>query len=300
MSGVLKAVGSVVSSAVSWVGDAISSVADFVVDGILSPIADFAGGFIDGFLENPFTSIAKIAAAVSGQPWVIALVNGAATAIEGGGLGDVLLSTAGSYISSSLGSQFNSFIGGAGSTLTNNITGPELFISSQPTNFVSEALSNTFVKEIVGSGVSGAANAIIYGEDPVEAFLKGGVTAGISAGLGQIQDYLGFDTLTSTLPGSADLEGIVFQDSASFTDTVLNVVGAGMQSFLAEGEITPEAMANAVTRGFITSDVVADLAGSLGVGYFEDPAALAYTTAAVQRVVGTALSGGSGSRHTLH
>jgi len=288
MSGVLKAVGSVVSSAVSWVGDAISSVADFVVDGILSPIADFAGGFIDGFLENPFTSIAKIAAAVSGQPWVIALVNGAATAIEGGGLGDVLLSTAGSYISSSLGSQFNSLIGGAGSALTNNITGPELFISSQPTNFISDALSNTFVKEIVGSGVSGAANAIIYGEDPVEAFLKGGVTAGISAGLGQIQDYLGFDTLVSDISGSAD--------STSFGNTVLDVVGAGMRSFLAEGEITPEAMANAVTRGFITSDVVNNLAESLGVGYFEDPAALAYTTAAVQRVVGTALSGGSGQQ----
>ena len=288
MSGVLKAVGSVVSSAVSWVGDAISSVADFVVDGILSPIADFAGGFIDGFLENPFTSIAKIAAAVSGQPWVIALVNGAATAIEGGGLGDVLLSTAGSYISSSLGSQLNSFIGGAGSTAVPISAGLEGVTLTPPTNFVSEVLGNQFVKEIVGSGVSGAANAIIYGEDPVEAFLKGGVTAGISAGLGQIQDYLGFDTLTSNISGSTD--------SASLADTVLNVVGAGMQSFLAEGEVNPEAIANAVTRGFITSDIVNDLAEALGVGYFEDPAALAYTTAAVQRVVGTALSGGSGQQ----
>ena len=69
-----------------------------------------------------------------------------------------------------------------------------------------------------------------------------------------------------------------------------------MRSFLAEGEVTPEAIANAVTRGFISSDVVNNLAESVGIGYFEDPAALAYTTAAIQRVVGVALSGGSGQQ----
>ena len=35
-----------------------------------------------------------------------------------------------------------------------------------------QGVGNQFVKEIVGSGVSGATNAIIYGEDAVEAFLK--------------------------------------------------------------------------------------------------------------------------------
>ena len=54
-------------------------------------------------------------------------------------------------------------------------------------------------------------------------------------------------------------------------------------------------IANAVARGFITTDLVQKMAASGGID-INDPTALAYTTAAIQRVSAIALSGGSGEQ----
>ena len=104
-------VASAVSSAVSWVGDAVESVVDFAVDEILEPVIDMASGVVKGMLDDPLTTIATIAAVATGNAWAVPLINGASTAIQGGDIGDIALAVAASYVGSKVGPIVGDFVG---------------------------------------------------------------------------------------------------------------------------------------------------------------------------------------------
>jgi len=264
-----SAVGSVANalgSAVEWVGDGLGSIADFVVDDILEPVANFVGDTISALMDDPIVTIAKIAAIATGNPWAIPLIDGANVAANGGDVGDVLKATATSYVAQTIGGEVGDFAG----------------------DYVSEAVSNELVGEVIKEGAVQATTAVIYGEDPMEAFLRGGLAAGISAGLGKIQESIGFEVQVKD-PDTGKVT------TRPIPNTVSNIVAAGLGAKLTGQEITPELMASAVTRGLLTTELVADLAAKGGVS-FDDPAALTYTTAALQRVTAVALSGGSGEQ----
>jgi len=262
IGGVADAVGDVIE----WVGDGISDVVDFVADEIIKPVANFVGDTIDALMDNPIETIAKIAAVATGNAWAIPLIDGASVAANGGDIGDVLKATAVSYVASAVGGEVGSYAG----------------------DYVAEAVGSELVGEIVKEGAVQATTAVIYGEDPMQAFLRGGLSAGVSAGLGKIQESLGFEVQVKD-PDTGRVT------TKPIPNTVSNIVAAGITAQLQGQQITPELMAGAVTRGLLTTELVSDLAAKGGVS-FDDPAALAYTTAALQRVTAVALSGGSGEQ----
>ena len=273
MSALAEEVGSAVGSvanalggAVEWIGDGLGSIADFVVDDILEPVANFVGDTISALMDDPIVTIAKIAAVATGNAWAIPLIDGANVAANGGDVGDVLKATATSYVAQTIGGEVGDFAG----------------------DYVGEAVGSELVGEVIKEGAVQATTAVIYGEDPIEAFLRGGLTAGISAGLGRIQESIGFEVQVKD-PDTGRVT------TRPIPNTVSNIVAAGLTAQLTGQEITPELMASAVTRGLLTTELVADLATKGGVS-FDDPAALAYTTAAFQRVTAVALSGGSGEQ----
>ena len=255
-----------VGDAIDWVGDAISDVADFVADEIINPVFDFVGDTIQGLLDDPLVTIAKVAAVATGNAWAIPLIDGANVAANGGDIGDVLKATAISYVAGQVGGEVGSYAG----------------------DYVAEAVGSELVGEIVGEASTSAVSAVLYGEDPMEAFLRGGISAGVAAGLGKIQESMGFEVQVKD-PDTGKVT------TKPIPNTVSNIVAAGLTAQLTGQEITPELMAGAVTRGLMTTELVADLASKGGIS-FEDPAALAYTTAAMQRVTAIALSGGSGEQ----
>ena len=264
-----SAVGSVanaVGSAVEWVGDGLGSIADFVVDDILEPVVSFVGDTISALMDDPIVTIAKITAIATGNAWAIPLIDGANVAANGGDVGDVLKATATSYVAQAIGGEVGDFAG----------------------DYVSEAVGSELVGQVVKEGTAQATTAVIYGEDPMEAFLRGGLAVGISAGLGKIQESIGFEVQVKD-PDTGKVT------TRPIPNVVSNIVAAGLTAKLTGQEITPELMAGAVTRGLLTTELVADLAAKGGVS-FDDPVALTYTTAALQRVTAIALSGGSGEQ----
>ena len=80
----MSSVFTVFSAPVKWIGDAVSSVVDFAVDKILEPVVDVVTGVVKGMADDPFTTIAMIAAMViPGMQWAIPLIAGISAAAQG-------------------------------------------------------------------------------------------------------------------------------------------------------------------------------------------------------------------------
>ena len=79
--------------------------------------------------------------------------------------------------------------------------------------------------------------AVIYGQDPVEAFLKGGIQAGVSAGLGQLSE----NTDYQKLPQAAK-----------------NVIETSLTATLSGQDVTPAMIAGAVTKAYVTTEAVSN------------------------------------------
>lgn len=275
MSFVADAVG----SAVSWVGDAVSSVVDFVVDDILEPVIDGIGGVIQGMVDDPLGTIIMIAAAYTGQPWIIAAASGARTAINGGDVGDVLLSAAASYAGATVGGYVGDSVG----------------------SYAGDALGDTvgnIASKAAAGATRGAVSAAITGGDIASAALFGGLSGGASAGLSEAfsgledlpdepggynsfdpddigsvddignnlgaADYSGFEGLYETNLSSVtnELKDLV-DDFNGLPEVVQDMVAgstaAAVTSLAMEGEVDPDAIAAALGKAVITTGVVKNL-----------------------------------------
>ena len=181
MGAVLDFVGDVVGAvgdAISSVGKAVFKLADFVVDKIIDPVLSTVSNVIQAALDNPIKTIAQVAAIATGNAWALPLIEGADVAAKGGDLGDVLEATAKAYVAQEIGS----YVGGKASSA------------------VAKATDSAIAGQIVGSGAAAASVAVVTNQDPLKAFISGGVGAATGAVLGKVDEMTGgkFKTLPPT------------------------------------------------------------------------------------------------------
>jgi hypothetical protein len=267
----LSAVVKAVTKVVKWVGEAIGDVIDFAVEEIIEPVFEFVGDTVKALMDDPLTTIAKIVAIATGNAWAIPLIDGASTAANGGNFGDVMKSVAISYVAGKLGGELGDWAGeAAGNALGEGVS----------------AGTRELVATMVSQGTVGATTAILYGEDPFEAFARGGISAAVSAAMGKIGEKIGFEsTVTDPVTGKTTTRTI--------PNVVQNMISTALAAELTGQEITPELMAGALTRGLITAELVR---GYIDKDQSMGDREIGYVTAAIQRTTAIALSGGSGEQ----
>jgi len=160
MSAVVRAVKKVVSA----VGKAVKKVVTAVVNTVKAAVRD------------PIATIAKVAAYATGNAWAIPLIDGASVLAKGGKIGDAIKSAVISYGTGKIATKIGTPVGNAASS----------FAAAQGVSTSAQNIINTLVSRSVGAG----AVAIVTKQDPVKAFVAGGVSAATSAVLGQVPGFV--------------------------------------------------------------------------------------------------------------
>lgn len=235
--------------------DLVNDVVDWVVDEIVQPVISGVNDVINYVLDNPIEAIAKIGlTVVSGgaYAWAIPLVDGAATLAKGGNLGDALKAAAISYAGAKVGTVASTYVG--------NVAG----------DYLGDSFGSQIVSAGITAGAKSAATAIVYGQDPLQAFATGGIQGALGATLGKIDDAMEgqFENLQDGVKDSiqAGVAGALGDGNIS-ADTVGNIVstysGVGdfMTNFLTENTGISDAAANVITTA-VTSSVSTALAGN--------------------------------------
>ena len=259
-----KKVFKVVRGAVDWVLDRVEDIGEFVVNDIIRPVGRWMDDARRGFFEDPLAATLRIAAMATGQLWALPLIDGVETYRAGGSLGDALKATAISYVSAKVGGEVGDFVGEA----------------------VGDKVGSQLVADMIAGGAEGATNAVIYGEDPLEAFIRGGLAPAIDAATGVIADRLDWEI--DIVNEDGEVTGTRLLPSA-----VQNVIGTSLAAALTGEDVNSDTINRAISRSLITTQFIQGVAGHLGID-LEDPKKLAYITAATQRVVRSILSGESG------
>lgn len=249
MGDVVDDVVDVITAPIEWIGDVVSDVGEWAVDEIVDPVFDAVDDVIDAVEDDPVKAIATVAAVATGNAWAIPLIEGADVAQNGGDIGDILEATAKAYVAQQVGSYAGQYAGEAA---------------------VSAGVNET-AATILGTASGQAASAAVLGEDPVQAFITGGIKAGVQAGLGYIDEKLteatqGDGTGGGTSTGGGTTVGDAVGDAAdavsdatSFLDeypTVKNVLADSLEAALTGKEITGDVVMGAVLKGKITAETV--------------------------------------------
>ena len=267
----MAAIVKVTTKVVKWIGGNVLDVLDFAVEEIIEPVFEFVGDTVKALMDDPLTTIAKIVAIATGNAWAIPLIDGASIAAKGGSFGDVMKGVAISYVAGKVGGKLGDWAGAAaGNALGEGVS----------------AGTRELVATMVSQGTVGATTAILYGEDPFEAFARGGISAAVSAAMGKIGEKIGFEsTVTDPTTGKTTTRTI--------PNVVQNMISTALAAELTGQEITPELMAGALTRGLITAELVR---GYIDKDQSMGDREIGYVTAAIQRTTAIALSGGSGEQ----
>ena len=154
-----------VVDAIEDVGDVIFDAADWVIDEVIDPVFSTVSNIIDAALDDPLKAIAQIAAIATGNLWALPLIDGVAVAADGGDIGDILEATAKAYVAQEIGS----YAGKAAGTAV--------------------GANNAVAAQIVGAGTKAATIAVVYGQDPLQAFITGGASAAVPALLGKVDKF---------------------------------------------------------------------------------------------------------------
>lgn len=251
-------IGRTLGKVVSWIGDAITDVVEFVTDEILKPVMETVGAIIESVVDDPITAILTATAALTGNAWAIPIINGVSVKVKGGSWGDAIKAAAVSYVAGKAGAKVGNYVGEA----------------------VGDATNSAFMAQVAGGATASATAALIQGEDPLDALVRGGVYAGVQAGVQQLQEkgYLPIErTLDAQgnpvpLPEGYDPTKSLFGDSVSPTTArvINNVITAGITDLLTEGEVTAESMANALARATVTAKGVKAFLGDNADNLSED------------------------------
>ena len=202
--------------------DIIVDIVDFAVDEIIQPVVQGAGDIIQAALDDPITTIAKVAAFATGNAWAIPMIDGASVAANGGDIGDIIKATAISYAGSKVGSTVSTFVD------------PQL----------AKAGFNSTVTAAISGGTKSAATALIYGQDPLQAFATGGLNAGVGALLGDIDTKL-----TNAVEGQFDeFNKPVVSGWENLQDGVKDSITASLAAELDGGSISADALGGIVSR----------------------------------------------------
>ena len=181
-------VGDVFDKAVDLVEGVIDVVLDageWVVDEIVTPVINGVGDIVDYALDNPIEAVAILATTVLAGPtaavlgttttavtaaatWAIPLATGANTLAKGGDIGDAIKAATIAYAGATAGKVAGQYAQTA----------------------VQQATGSNIASQIIGAGSKRAATAVVYGQDPVEAFKNGGITAGVGAAMGAVSERI--------------------------------------------------------------------------------------------------------------
>jgi len=162
---VAESIGEGLTDLITGAKDAVVDIVDFAVDEIIQPVVSSVGNAIESALDDPIATIAKIAALATNNAWALPMIDASAAVARGEDLADVLKSAAISYVATEAGSIAGDFAG----SVVADATGSEL--------------ANTIISNVAAGGTTQAAQAIVYGQDPWEAFLQGGTTSGVVSGV---------------------------------------------------------------------------------------------------------------------
>ena len=165
---------SAVLNVIEKVGNAAAKVVNKVVDTVVDTVK--------AAVKDPITTIAKVAAYATGNAWAIPLIDGASTLAKGGNIGEAIKSAAISYGTQAIQVKVGTAVGNAAGS----------FAASQGAT----AATQKIVSDIAARAVGNAAVAVVTKQDPVKAFVSGGVSAATSAVLGKVP------TLDSMSPGA--------------------------------------------------------------------------------------------------
>ena len=264
MGGVASAIG----SAVGFVGDAISNVAEFAVDSIIKPVINATNGLIKGMIDDPLGTIIQVAAAATGNPFIIAAASAATTAINGGDIGDVLLSAAASYA----GAEFGKVAGD--------------FVAAEVGQAVgSQAVGNVAGKAAAGA-IRGGLSAAVTGGDILSGVLNGGLSGAASGTFAEVGDFVKSEFATNIaddtrIPDSPtdfanfedfDVNFTEAKDSVSaeltdlvdgyqeLPDIVKDMIEGGassaISSLITTGEINEDLVGGAIASAALTAGVI--------------------------------------------
>jgi hypothetical protein len=198
--------------------DVTEDAIDWAVDEIVDPVVDMGQDILEAAGEDPLKTIATIAAIATNQIWLIPLIDGAAVLADGGDLEDAAKAAAISYVATTVGATAGTYASGA--------------VSGALGASVSASAAST-ISTVIGAGTKASATALVYGQDPLKAFITGGANAFVSASLGKISD-----TMKEKFGSSYD----------NLNDGVKNSIYAGVSAEVSGGALTPEAMSNVIMK----------------------------------------------------
>ena len=211
---------------VTGAADIIVDIADFAVDEIIQPVLQGVGDVVDYAMDNPIEAAAKLAllvfAPASVSAWAIPLVDGAATIAKGGDIEDGIKAAAISYAGSQVGAKVGANVGGS----------------------LAEAGYGSTVSAAISGGTKSATVALIYGQDPLQAFATGGINAGVGALLADIDTKL-----TNAVEGQLDeFNKPVISGWENLQDGVKDSITASLAAELDGGSISANTLSGIVTK----------------------------------------------------
>jgi len=201
----------------------LAKAADWVIDKVIDPVLTTVGNVIEAALDNPLKTIAQIAAVATGNAWALPLIEGADVAIKGGDLGDVLEATAKAYVMQEVGS----YVGKAAGAAAGDYAGTLEYADD-----AARVAGQKLATEVVGAAAGSAAVAVVTGQDPVKAFVSGGLGAAVPAVLGKVDGF-------TSLPGSAQ-----------------RVISSAVSAQLSGGNVTAAIVNSAIAASGIVTDAL--------------------------------------------
>jgi hypothetical protein len=288
LGGAADLVGDVLEGAVDIVEDVVGVVGDaveWVVDEVIEPVVEGVGDVIEAVVDDPITTIATVAAVATGNTWAVPIINGASTIAKGGDLDDALKAAAVTYITQTVGSTVSTAI---------NPTIAQVATDAGVSNAVT-----TVVQTAVAGGTEAAATAIIYGQDPLDAFLEGGLNSAVGATIGQISDKLDSafgddvekvaDEVTDTVTDAvSDIAAPITSGWENLQDGIKDTVVAGITAELTGGDVSATQIGNIVAK---YTGVTKTVSNFLGENTNLDDKAVATFTSAITNAATTALAG---------
>ena len=187
-----------------------------IFDDLLGDTVDFFTGDVGNIVEDvvnvikddPIKAVAQAVAIGTGQAWAIPLIEGVDVVQNGGDLNDVVEGMAKVYVAQTVGTYTGQYVG------TSTATGLKAAEYS--------ATTADIAGKILGTASGNASAAVVLGKDPVEAFKLGGISAGVGAGLGQIEGYANLEPYQQTAV-STGLTAALSGENVT-TDMILNAV----------------------------------------------------------------------------
>ena len=254
----------VVGDAFEWVGETVVDAAEWTYDTILEPVVAVGEGIIQGAIDDPLGTAIMIAAASTGNPFIIAAAAAARTAINGGSVEDMLISAGTSYLGAEVGSYVGDYIGSAVTTELGSSAG-------------------TIATQAASGATRGAITAAATGESIEDAALQGAINGAISGGTrvagsyvrGQISPIEATSSGATNIAADPDSFNSTFRTTYSsvsselgslvdgfddlpdvIQDTITSGAAAAITSYIETGEVNEDLVAAQMFNAAVTTQLV--------------------------------------------